>query len=241
MPGVKHLIVIPTYNEAENIPSLIGGLSELRDHLPEENRFNLLVVDDNSGDGTADLISNLKVEWVDVLRRKGKLGLGSAYKEGFTFAIERKYEYVYEMDSDGSHRIQDLPKLINAPRGSDLVLGSRWVLGGSIENWPLHRKLISKFGNLYSRILLRLEIQDMTSGFRRIKIQTLEQLPFTEISSKGYSFQIEMTALFAAAKCEILEVPIKFIERTKGESKMNSKIAFEALFAVLRMALRGKS
>jgi dolichol-phosphate mannosyltransferase len=240
MGEAKHLIIIPTYNEAENVPGIISGLSDLRKSLPPESQFNLLIVDDNSPDGTANLIDELGEDWIRVLLREGKQGLGSAYKVGFHYAIQNEFEFTYEMDADGSHRVQDLPKLICAPESWDLVLGSRWIKGGSIENWPVYRKYISKFGNLYSRTLLRLEIHDLTSGYRRLRVDTLKQLPFNEISSKGYSFQIEMAALFAYSGNEILEVPIKFIERTKGESKMNSKIALEALMAVSKMAIKRK-
>jgi dolichol-phosphate mannosyltransferase len=196
------------------------------------------MVDDASPDGTAELANSFEFNWVRLISRKGKLGLGSAYKLGFTEAINKNYKFVYEMDADGSHRVIDLPKLIRVQDSADLVIGSRWVSGGQIVNWPFRRKFISKFGNFYAKSLLDLHVKDATSGFRRLRVEALKTLNFKEVSSRGYSFQIEITCLFQKSGKEIQEVPIVFVERLLGNSKMTTEIAIEAFKLVSRLGIK---
>lgn len=221
----KTLVIMPTFNESLNIRN---SISELFKFNPE---VHLLVVDDNSPDGTAALVAEALKEHGDklfLMRRPGKAGLGPAYLAGFRWAFEREYQRVAEMDADGSHRASDLPALL-AEQGFDLVIGSRWIRGGQVVNWPLSRKVISRVGNFYTRTLLKTKVRDMTAGFRVYQTELLKSLPLDRIASQGYAFQVEMAYRSIRAKASVVEVPITFIEREHGVSKMNATIVFEAL------------
>jgi len=224
---LKTLVVMPTYNEAKSLASTVEGL------LEQVSGIDLLIVDDNSQDGTSGIANSLASKFgrVGVLHRPQKLGLGPAYLDGFLRAFNNGYEVVVEMDADGSHRAEDLPALLRAVNDADLVIGSRWITGGSVENWPMTRVLLSKFGNLYARVLLGTRIKDMTSGFRAYRTQFLKELVSEPVSSQGYSFQVEL-AYRASRKGDVIEVPITFVERTEGRSKMTLKIVFEALLKI---------
>ncbi len=226
------LVIIPTYNEREALP---GTLAALRETVPE---VDVLVVDDSSPDGTgrwADEAAGADPQ-VHVLHRAGKEGLGRAYLDGFSWALARGYDAVVEMDADGSHRAEDLPRLLVAAeavdadgRRADLVIGSRWVPGGAVVNWPWTRQLISRLGTAYARIALRLSVHDATAGFRVYPARTLRRLPLDDVESQGYCFQIDMTWRVERARGRVVEVPITFVERTQGESKMSRAIAVEAI------------
>ncbi len=228
MPN-KHLVIIPTYNEIENLPIIVGRLFE------NNSNVDLLIVDDNSPDGTGQLADEIasKDKRVTVLHRTEKNGLGRAYLAGFKRAFERGYEFVIEMDADGSHRPEDLPKLI--AQEADLVIGSRWTKGGKTENWPLSRKLISRTGNLYVRIMLGAKIKDATAGFRVYRSSLLQKIDLDSIASQGYSFQVEMTWASLRAGATVREVPIVFVERVIGASKMTTAIVVEALWLVTKL------
>lgn len=219
--------MMPTYNEAQSLASTVEGL------LAELPAVDILIVDDNSQDGTADIADSLVKNHtrVAVLHRESKLGLGPAYIEGFGHAFSNDYEIVVEMDADGSHLPQDLHRILNATQTADLVIGSRWISGGSVQNWPLSRLFLSRFGNLYARLMLGTRIFDMTSGFRAYKANFLQGLVSKPVSSQGYSFQVEL-AYRAAQSGVVKEVPITFVERAEGRSKMTSAIVFEALVKI---------
>jgi dolichol-phosphate mannosyltransferase len=215
------LVVIPTYNESESIGEILDGLKELD--------VDVLVIDDGSPDGTADIVRRHKVE---VVERVGKQGLGSAYRTGFSIAIERGYTYVIEMDADGSHQIKDLVTMMEWICSADLLIGSRWVSDGSIENWSKFREYLSKSANVYANLLLSLGIKDTTSGFRIYTSALLKKMEIATIRSEGYCFQIEMTRRAISRGGSIAEVPITFIERTHGKSKMSFAIALEAVLRI---------
>lgn len=224
------LVIMPTYNEVLNIKSSVELLFE---HNPE---VHLLVVDDNSPDGTATEVENLMPIFSDrlfLLKRSVKAGLGPAYLAGFAWAFERNYQRIAEMDADGSHRASDLVSLLSQ-KDFDLVIGSRWISGGSVVNWPLSRVLISRIGNLYTRIALGTKVRDMTAGFRVYRASLLKQLPLSDIASQGYSFQVEMAYQSARLNASIKEVPITFVEREHGVSKMSLAIVLEALWLVTK-------
>ena len=233
-PRRRVLVVIPTYDEALTIGVTLDLLAQ---HVPEAD---VLVVDDASPDGTADLVEHMAARdstgrQVAVLRRTGKLGLGTAYLTGFEWALERGYDTVVEMDADGSHRAQDLPSLLAAD--ADLVIGSRWVPGGRVVNWPKHREVLSRGANLYTRVLLGLGVKDATAGFRTYSADLLRRLPLAEVASQGYGFQVDMTWRARQAGARIVEVPIVFVERTAGSSKMSQGIIVEAMVSVARWAV----
>ena len=219
--------MMPTYNEAQSLASTVEGL------LAELPSVDILIVDDNSQDGTADIADSLVKNHtrVSVIHRQSKLGLGPAYIEGFSQAFTNGYEIVVEMDADGSHQPQDLSRILNATNDADLVIGSRWVAGGSVQNWPISRLFLSRFGNLYARLMLGTRIFDMTSGFRAYKANFLQGLVSKPVSSQGYSFQVEL-AYRAAQSGVVMEVPITFVERAEGRSKMTIAIVFEALVKI---------
>jgi dolichol-phosphate mannosyltransferase len=225
---VRTLVIIPTYDEREALPTTLGAL---REAVPD---VDVLVVDDASPDGTGVWAEqrSRSDDRVHVLHRTGKEGLGRAYLDGFRWALERDYDAVVEMDADGSHRPEDLPRLLTAAAASptpDLVIGSRWVPGGSVVNWPWTRQLLSKAGTRYARLALRLSVRDATAGFRVYPARTLRRLPLADVESQGYCFQIDMTWRVERAGGRVVEVPITFIERTQGRSKMSRAIAFEAI------------
>jgi len=219
------LVIIPTYNEAENIDGIVG---RVRLAVPEAQ---VLVADDNSPDGTGDLVDKLAVDdsAVHVLHRKGKEGLGAAYLAGFAWGLDAGYDVLVEMDADGSHQPEQLPRLLTALRGADLVLGSRWVPGGEVVNWPKSREVLSRGGSLYSRLMLRVPIRDVTGGYRAFRKQTLLGLGMSEVASQGYCFQVDLAWRAVRAGFKVAEVPITFVEREFGASKMSNKIVVEAL------------
>ena len=227
-PLGKVLVIIPTYNEAENIRPIV---TRVRASVPEAH---LLVADDNSPDGTGKLADELAQtdEQVHVLHRQGKEGLGAAYLAGFRWGIDQGYEVLVEMDADGSHQPEELPRLLTALKSADLVLGSRWIPGGRVVNWPKSREYLSRGGSTYSRMLLDVPIRDVTGGYRAFRKETLEGLGMTEIASAGYCFQVDLAWRAVKAGFHVVEVPITFVERERGDSKMNRGIVAEALWRV---------
>jgi dolichol-phosphate mannosyltransferase len=238
MADVPNLVIIPTYNEAGNILRQIAELESVRSHLAPDHLFDVLIVDDGSPDGTAKLVTDLNLPWICVEVRSEKSGLGNAYKHGFAWAKANGYKFVIEMDADGSHQTKDLYKLLEAPAVNDLVIGSRWIPEGEVENWPLHRRLLSQFGNVYSSIALGFKIKDSTSGFRRISLSALDQIDMSTINAKGYGFQIEMAYRIAKSGRTVCEVPITFIERIEGKSKMSIAIVIEALLLIAELGIQ---
>jgi len=229
--GISYLVIIPTYNEAESLPILLRALSSLR------SDFSFLVVDDGSPDGTADICKKLKSEitGLEVLSRPKKSGLGSAYRDGYRYALEKNFEAVIQLDADGSHQVSDLPKLLAKFESSpsvDLIIGSRWIKGGSVLNWSKHREALSRLANIYSNLLLGLGVKDSTAGFRVYKTSAIRRLNLGNIKSEGYCFQIEMTREIKKIGRVISEVPITFVERQYGVSKMSGKIVIEAMLRV---------
>ena len=234
---MKRLIVIPTYNEAENAPILIGRLLK---HIPKSD---VLVIDDGSPDGTASVIEIMqqKFENVYILRRNKKSGLGSAYRTGFAWGLERGYSELVEIDADMSHRVRDLAKMIEVKQQNpaiSLVIGSRWTKGGATTNWPKSRELLSRAANLYVRLMLGMGVKDATAGFRIYSADILRKIDLDSIKSEGYSFQIEMTRAVRRLGGSIIEVPITFREREQGVSKMSKKIVREAMFLVTVWGLK---
>ncbi len=232
------IVIIPTYNEKENIENIIRAVFGL------EKVFHILVVEDNSPDGTADIVRRMQKEFPErlfMIERKGKLGLGTAYIAGFRWAIEKKYDYIFEMDADFSHNPNDLPRLYAAchDQGADLSIGSRYVSGVNVVNWPMGRVLMSYFASKYVRIITGVKIHDTTAGFVCYRRSVLETIELDKIRFKGYAFQIEMK--YTAYKCgfKITEVPVIFVNRELGTSKMNSSIFGEAVFGVIRLRLDG--
>jgi dolichol-phosphate mannosyltransferase len=232
---VRVLVVLPTYNEAENIDHV---LRRIRAALPEAG---VLVVDDGSPDGTADLAEKLGGELgnIEILRRRAKAGLGSAYRAGFTWGLERGWDAFVEMDADLSHEPEALPSLV-APlaEGVDLVVGSRYVPGGSIPNWRWHRRLLSQGGNVYAALLLGLHVTDSTSGFRAYRGDALRRIDLASVRAEGYGFQIEMVYQVLQHGGQVTEVPIRFVDRVEGKSKMSMHIVVEALLLVTWWAAR---
>jgi dolichol-phosphate mannosyltransferase len=239
----RALVVVPTYNERDSLP---GALERLAQHVPDAD---VLVVDDGSPDGTADLAEKLGDadagtrgrQAIHLLRRTAKEGLGPAYLAGFAWALARDYDVVVEMDADGSHRAQDLPALLARIDGADLVIGSRWVKGGTVVNWPLRREVLSRGANLYVRLALGLAVRDATAGFRAYRADLLRAMPLDDVSSQGYGFQVDMTLRARTAGARIVEVPITFVEREAGVSKMTGGIIGEALLAVARWGIAERS
>lgn len=222
------LVIIPTYNEVENVGDTV---SRVRTAVPEAH---VLVADDNSPDGTGKLADELAAEdgRVHVLHRRGKEGLGAAYLAGFHWGIERGYGVLVEMDADGSHQPEELPRLLTALGGADLVLGSRWVPGGRVVNWPKVREFLSRGGSGYSRVLLDVPIRDVTGGYRAFRRETLEGLGMDAVASQGYCFQVDLAWRAIKAGYHVVEVPITFVDRERGDSKMSRDIVAEALWRV---------
>ena len=231
------LLVVPTYNEAENIERVAG---RVRAATPS---VDVLIVDDGSPDGTGKIADQLAGEdsQIHVLHRSSKQGLGAAYIAGFRWGLERDYEVFVEMDADGSHRPEELPRLLEALRdapgspdgtGADLVLGSRWIPGGEVVNWPLSRKILSRGGNTYARIALGLPLQDATGGFRAFRRKVLESIGLNDVASQGYCFQVDLAWRALQSGFRVVEVPITFVEREYGASKMNRSIVTEALWRI---------
>jgi dolichol-phosphate mannosyltransferase len=239
MSTPKTLVIVPTYNEVESAPRLISRVCEL---IPD---VRILVVDDGSPDGTADVVESMAqgqlVGRIHVMRRKEKSGLGAAYLAGFSWGIEHGYEILIEMDADGSHRPEDLVNLIKISRANpslDLIIGSRWVKGGAVRNWAKSRELLSRAANKYAKLMLNVGVNDVTAGFRVYKTSIIERIDFSTVLSQGYCFQIEMTRKVLSLKGKIKEVPITFIEREFGVSKMNMKIVIEAMVRVTLWGLK---
>lgn len=231
---MKALIVLPTYNEAENLSRLAEGI-----FANAPNSAEILIIDDNSPDGTGKIADEMaqKNSRITVMHRPGKMGLGSAYVQGYKWALKRPYDVIIQMDCDFSHDPKDLPRLIDALAGADLAIGSRYVKGGSIKNWPWHRFLISRLGNLYARSIMQLGIKDMTGGYRAYKRNALESLMKESIVSEGYAFMVETGFHVVRQGFTVKEIPIIFMDRTRGKSKMSKKIIGEAMLMVLRLRL----
>ncbi len=228
----KALVILPTYNEAENLPSILEAVLSLG------NTFSVLVIDDNSPDGTGDIAEDFATrdpQRVHVIHRSGKQGLGTAYVSGFWFALQKGYDFAFEMDADGSHNPLDLPRLLEAAQRAHLVLGSRYIAGGGIKDWPVHRLLLSRMGALYTRLLLGMPVSDPTGGFKCFRAEALRALDLNAIRSNGYAFQIEVTYRLFRQGFRIAEVPITFVERRAGKSKLGSGIILEALLLVPRL------
>ena len=234
---MRVLTIIPTYNEIESLPKT---LTRLRNAVPDSD---VLIADDNSPDGTGAYADEVaaKDPKVHVLHRKGKDGLGAAYIAGFRWGLERGYDVLVEMDADGSHRPEELPRLLAASEaGADLVIGSRWVQGGSVVNWPNRRKLLSRAGSTYSRLMLGIPVRDITAGYRAFRRGTLERLDLGAVESVGYGFQVDMTFRVARLGLKIAEVPITFVEREFGASKMSGNIVVEAMTNVTKWGLSAR-
>ncbi|GAB3671476.1 polyprenol monophosphomannose synthase [Actinocorallia lasiicapitis] len=234
------VVIIPTYNELENLPLIVG---RVRAATPGAD---ILVVDDNSPDGTGRLADQMAAQdrQIQVLHRTTKDGLGGAYIAGFKWAIAAGYDVMCEMDADGSHRPEELPWLLDALQGADLVIGSRWTKGGKVHNWPKNREILSRGGNTYIGVILRLGIKDATAGFRAFRRATLEKIGLDEVDSRGYCFQVDMSRRTVQAGLHVVEVPINFVEREIGDSKMSGNIIGEAMVNVTKWGLsdlfRGK-
>ena len=235
MQTADSIVIIPTYNERENIEQIIRAVLGL------EHGFHILVIEDGSPDGTADIVKRLQQkEFGDrlfMVERQGKLGLGTAYIAGFKWALQHDYEYVFEMDADFSHNPQDLPRLYRAcsEEGADVAIGSRYVSGVNVVNWPMGRVLMSYFASKYVRLITRLPIHDTTAGFVCYRREVLSTLPLDKIRFKGYAFQIEMKFTAYQYGFRVKEVPVIFVNRELGTSKMNSSIFGEAMFGVIRL------
>ncbi|HEY2204618.1 MAG TPA: polyprenol monophosphomannose synthase [Pseudonocardia sp.] len=230
------LVVIPTYDERDNLGSIVG---RVLDTLPEAH---VLVVDDASPDGTGALADEMASadQRIRVLHRRGKDGLGAAYLAGFEWAMERGYARVVQMDADGSHPPEALPAMLDRLTDADLVIGSRYVPGGSVVNWPRHREVLSRGGNLYSRLALGVQVRDITAGYRLFRREVLAELALDQVDSQGYCFQIDMAWRTIKAGFRVREVPITFTERERGESKMSGSIVREALWRVTQWGLSSR-
>jgi dolichol-phosphate mannosyltransferase len=231
---MRTLVCMPTYDEAQNLPNAVARI-----HASEPG-VDVLVIDDSSPDGTGELADAIAAQdaRVSVLHRTAKDGLGRAYLAGFEWALEHGYDCVVEMDADGSHRAVDLPRLLAAiGEGADLALGSRWVRGGTVRGWALHRLLLSRAGNRYARTVLALPYRDVTGGYRAFRADRLRRLDLASVRSEGYCFQIDLARRAHAAGLRVVEVPITFVEREHGVSKMSGGIVLEALWSVTRWAL----
>ncbi len=227
------LIIIPTYNEKENIEKIITAVLNI---CPSSH---VLVVDDNSPDGTAGAVKSIqkKTERVHLVERKGKLGLGSAYVRGFKFALERGYDLIFEMDADFSHDPSDVPRLLKAIEEADLVIGSRYKNGISVVNWPISRLFLSYFANVFARIVTGVPVMDLTAGFKCFRKEVINSLNLDSIRSDGYGFQIEVNYWVHRKGYTIKEIPVIFVDRRSGESKMSKRIIWEAFWLVLRLRL----
>lgn len=232
------LVIIPTYNEKENIENIIRTVFSL------EKVFHVLIVEDNSPDGTASIVKKLMAEFPEKLfieERKGKLGLGTAYIHGFKWALSRQYEYIFEMDADFSHNPHDLLKLYHAcaNEGADMAVGSRYITGVNVVNWPMGRVLMSYYASAYVRIITRMKVRDTTAGFVCYRRKVLETINLERVKFVGYAFQIEMKYSAWHLGFNVMEVPIIFTDRTEGTSKMNKRIFKEAILGVINLRFRG--
>ena len=228
----SHLVVIPTYNEIDNIEDFVNQIIKIN--------VDILIVDDNSPDGTGDLVEKLSenLSQVNLLKRSGKLGLGSAYRDGFKWGLDEGYKYLIEMDADFSHSFSNLNNILQNSKNFDVVIGSRYIPGGGSNGWDFKRKLLSSYANKLSKVVLRSKINDMTSGFRSYSSEALNEINYFSTKSDGYSFQIEMTIRSIEKKLSIKEVPIIFTERSLGNSKMSKKIVYEAVLFLLNNGVK---
>jgi dolichol-phosphate mannosyltransferase len=233
----KLVILIPTYNEAVSIVELLAKLSKFRSN--SQYKFDVVIIDDNSPDKTADIIDNLAISWVEILRRPSKAGLGAAYRAGFNKVLaDNQYSQILTMDADGSHRVEDLPAMFAAINGGkSIVLGTRWMPGGSVVNWPKSRELLSRCGTIYAKLALGVALNDLTGGFRIYSAELLNSLNLKDMNATGYCFQIEMAMAADLAGAKATEVPIIFVERINGVSKMSKEIVREALTQTTRWGL----
>lgn len=231
---MKTLVMMPTYNEIETLEKSVVELFKYNQSV------QLLIIDDNSPDGTGALANRLSEQSANthVLHRHGKEGLGKAYLAGFSWGLEHGFELLVQMDADGSHRAQDLPKLLARAGLDDLVIGSRWIPGGAVHNWPWFRRAISRFGNFYAAKMLGSNLGDLTAGFRVYGKQLLQRLPLEAVSAQGYGFQVEMTKNVLSDGSRIIEVPIEFVERENGSSKMTFAIVLEAFILATKWGIR---
>ena len=227
------LVIIPTYDERENIETIVG---RLRAAVPGAA---VLIADDNSPDGTGEIADRLAAadEHVHVLHRPGKQGLGAAYIAGFRWGMEHGFDVLVEMDADGSHQPEELPRLLSALDAADLVIGSRWVRGGRVENWPKNREVLSRGANIYSRVMLAIPVHDATGGYRAYRATTLQKIGIDDVASQGYCFQVNLTLRTVRSGLRETEVPITFVERTHGVSKMSRSIILEAFWRVAQWGL----
>lgn len=234
LPFNRSLVIIPTYNEIDNIQRMLDTLISL---YPE---LSILIIEDGSPDGTAEVVKEFMKtnDKIHIIERTGKLGLGTAYITGFKWALERDYDFIFEMDCDFSHNPKDIPILLEAAQSNDLVIGSRYIDGIRIINWPMHRLLLSYFAGVYTRIITGLKVLDATGGFKCFKKSSLQSLNLEKVFSNGYSFQIELNFKIWSKGLKVQEVPIVFTERRDGQSKMSGNIVWEAIFAVIKLRLR---
>jgi dolichol-phosphate mannosyltransferase len=234
----RYLIVLPTYDERENLPRMIDALAAIRDQVPMPGE--VLVVDDGSPDGTGQLADQLAArhDWLHVLHRPGKQGLGRAYLAGFEWGLQRPFSHIIEMDCDLSHPVSALPAMLEASQHADLVLGSRYTAGGGVDGWPLHRRVISRGGCTYARMVLGVPIHDLTGGFKCFRRWVLESLDLSHVRAGGYAFQIELTYRTLRMGGRVVELPITFTDRAYGESKMSRAIVLEAVREVPALRLR---
>ncbi len=237
MRAGRACMVIPTYDEVDNLGWVVARLRRTHPDV------DVLVVDDNSPDGTGRLADELAAadQGIRVVHRGAKGGLGAAYLHGFRVALDAGYDVICEMDADGSHQPEQLQRLLDALPYADLVIGSRWVPGGSVVNWPLHRELLSRGGNLYVRLLLGLPVRDATAGFRVYRREALEKIDLDDVRSTGYVFQTDLVARVVRAGMVVREVPIEFVERVRGESKMSRAVAAESLRRITSWGLRERA
>ncbi len=233
--STKVLVIVPTYNESENITSFLTSLDAARSKLSEEFAITIMNVDDSSPDGTAKIARELNLQDFFQINNQTKSGLGPAYISGFSWGLERDYTLFVEIDADGSHSPEQLSKLLDSGLNHDLVIGTRWISGGSIVNWPWYRRAISKFGTFYAAKALKLKYRDLTSGYRVLNREFLSSLNLANISNKGYGFQIEIAFQAFVNGFSIDEIPITFVERELGRSKMTLGIALEAFRFVSRL------
>jgi dolichol-phosphate mannosyltransferase len=234
-PIQRALVIVPTYNESENLPSLIPAI------LSQGDQFDVLVVDDNSPDGTGDLADRFSAEnpRIHAIHRSGKLGLGTAYVAGFKYALEHGYDAIFEMDADFSHSPDDLPRLLAAVGDCDVAIGARWVPGGGTQNWSLLRTLISRGGSLYAKLVLGVPMNDLTSGFKCFRADVLRSFNLDAIHSNGYAFQVELNYLCHKLGYCVAEVPILFVDRRVGQSKMSGMIVVEAMGVCWKLRVAG--